>query len=306
MRILVVGAGATGGYFGGRLAQAGRDVSFLVRQRRAEQLRRDGLVIASPHGDLRLAPKLVTRDELAPDYDLVIFTVKAYALDAAIDDFAPAVGPETMVLPILNGLRHLDVLIKRFGEHRVLGGLCMVATTLEPDGTIRQLLPLQRLSYGDRQDPGSARIRAVDEALGGAGFATELAADVIGDMWHKWVFLAGMGAITCLMRATIGQVAAAPGGITFAEGVVAECAATSAAAGYPMPAAGLDRVRATMTEPGSGAASSMYRDLTQGYPVEGDHIIGDLVSRARSFDVPVPLLELARIHLSVYQGSLSR
>ena len=301
----MVGAGATGGYFGGRLADAGRDVSFLVRERRAEQLRRDGLVILSPHGDLRLAPKLVTRDELSPSYDLVIFTVKAYALDAAIDDFTPAVGSETMVLPMLNGLRHLDVLIERFGEHRVLGGLCLVATTLEPDGTIRQLLELQQVTYGDRHDPASPRIQAVDQTLSGAGFPARLAKDVLDDMWHKWVFLASMGAITCLMRGTIGLIQAAPGGVAFAERVVAECAAVSAAAGHPMPPVELDRIRATMTEAGSGTASSMYRDLVQGYPVEADHIIGDLVSRAHSFDVPVPLLELAYTHLSVYQNSLS-
>jgi 2-dehydropantoate 2-reductase len=304
MRILVAGAGATGGYFGGRLADAGRDVTFLVRSRRAEQLRTDGLVIASPHGDLRLTPKVVSGGELVPDYDLVLLSVKAYALDTALEDLAPAVGPDTMVLPVLNGMRQLDVLDARFGARRVLGGLCLIATTLEPDGTIRQLTPMQHIAYGDRQDPDSARIHAVHETLSGAGFPAEPVIDVIGRMWQKWVLLASMGAITCLMRGTVGQVNAAAGGTAFAEGVVAECAAIAAAAGHPVPVAELDRVRATMTEVGSGAASSMYRDLRQGYPVEADHILGDLVARAGTLGVEAPRLSLAYTHLSVYSAAL--
>jgi 2-dehydropantoate 2-reductase len=303
MRILVVGAGATGGYFGGRLAEAGRDVTFLVRPRRAEQLHRTGLVIESPHGNVQLTPKLVTAAELDASYDLVLFTVKAYGLEQAIEDIAPAVGPETMVLPVLNGMRHLDLLVDQFGEHRVLGGLCTIAATLTPDGAIRQLSELQQLTYGDRQHADSARIHAVDEQLGDAGFPARLSSDVIQDMWQKWVFLASLAAITCLMRGNVGQVVAAPGGREFAEAVAAECASVAAAVGYPMPDAELDRVRGTVTQQGSSFAASMFRDLSQGFPVEADHVIGDLAARGRAHGVRVPLLELVNTHLAVYQQS---
>src|SRR5580698_9899927 len=104
MRILIVGAGAVGGYFGARLAAADRDVTFLVRAGRAEQLRRTGLVVESPHGDLSIRPKLLLTSEIIKPFDLVVLSTKAYSLDAAIQDFAPAVGPETMILPLLNGL----------------------------------------------------------------------------------------------------------------------------------------------------------------------------------------------------------
>src|ERR1700742_4047779 len=113
VRILVVGAGSTGGYFGGRLAQAGRDVTFLVRPARAASLRDEGLRIISPHGDFTVTPKLVTADALGGAYDLVLLSVKAYALAAAMDDMAPAVGPETMILPGVNGMLHIDELIER-------------------------------------------------------------------------------------------------------------------------------------------------------------------------------------------------
>jgi 2-dehydropantoate 2-reductase len=302
---LVLGAGATGGYFGGRLAQAGRDVTFLVRERRAAQLRRDGLVIASPHGDARLTPAIVTSDQLRAEYDLVFFTVKAYGLEQAVKDVAPAVGHDTLIMPVLNGLRHLDVLDERFGPERVLGGLCAIAGTLDPDGTVRQLAELQQVTYGDRQEPGSARVRAVHEQFSGAGFPTTLSDDIVAAMWQKWVFLASLAAISCLMRGTVGDVAAAPGGPAFANGVVDEAASIAAASGHPMPDDELARIRATMTQEGSPFAASMYRDLSQGYPVEADHIIGDLVTRAQDHGLAVPLLAAAYTNLGVYEHNRS-
>jgi 2-dehydropantoate 2-reductase len=303
MRTLVVGAGSTGGYFGGRLVEAGRDVTFLVRPGRAARLRADGLVIHSPHGDLRLAPKLVTADELADDYDLVLFSVKAYGLAQAVADIAPAVGTDTMILPVLNGMRHLDLLIERYGERAVLGGVCIVAAMVEPDGSIRQLGELQELVYGDRAHPDSARIHDVDATLRGAGFSARPSDDIVQEMWDKWVFLAGIGAVTCLMRGPIGSIVAAPGGREFTAGVVAECAAIAAGVGQPVNDAVRQRALDTVTEAGSGQTSSMYRDLRAGAPVEADHIIGDLVARADAHGVDVPLLRLAYTSLSVYQGS---
>ena len=150
MRLLVVGAGSTGGYFGGRLAQAGRDVTFLVRPRRAAQLRESGLQIVSPHGNVTVRPKLVTAGEIDAPYDAVLLGVKAYSLDAAIDDFAAAVGPETMIIPTLNGMRHIDILEERFGKEPVAGGVCKVAATIDPDGRIVQLAQFQELAYGER------------------------------------------------------------------------------------------------------------------------------------------------------------
>jgi 2-dehydropantoate 2-reductase len=207
MRILVVGAGATGGYFGGRLAQAGRDVTFLVRPKRAEQLRRDGLQILSPHGDVTLAPQLVTADRIASAYDTVLLTVKAFALDAALVDLAPAVGPATMVVPVLNGMGHLDKLIARFGETPVLGGVCLVATTLDPQGRIKQLAEFQQLVYGERSGEMSARVTALDGAMQGAGFTARASAVILQEMWEKWILLATLGRspVCCAARSAISR-----------------------------------------------------------------------------------------------------
>jgi 2-dehydropantoate 2-reductase len=304
MRILVVGAGATGGYFGGRLAQAGRDVTFLVRAARAERLRADGLHIVSPHGDFSLQPQLTTARNVTAPYDVVLLAVKSFALEAALDDLAGAVGSETMIVPVLNGMRHIDVLVERFGEHTVLGGLCLIAATIDEGGRIVQMSPAHDLTYGERGSAMTDRVRALDEVMQHAGFSARASTRVISEMWEKWVTLATLGGITCLMRGTIGDVAGAPGGTEFAGAFLAECAAVAAAAGQPQGAEFLTRSRSAMTRAGSPLASSMYRDLQGGNNVEVDQILGDLLERARGFGLATPLLATAYTHLKVYQTRL--
>ena len=151
MRMLVVGAGAIGGFFGGRMLQAGRDVTFLVRPRRASELASAGLVIKSPNGDVTLKdPSAVQADKLSEKFDAVLLSCKAFDLDDAIKSFAPAVGPQTTIIPLLNGMRHLDLLDTKFGCERVLGGLCAIAATLNDKREVVQLAPLQSLSFGER------------------------------------------------------------------------------------------------------------------------------------------------------------
>ncbi|GAB3168737.1 ketopantoate reductase family protein [Amycolatopsis stemonae] len=300
LKILVVGAGATGGYFGGRLQQAGRDVTFLVRPGRAKLLRDRGLRIVGLGEDTVLAPALVETGALDETYDLVLVAVKATGLADAIDDFAPAVGPDTLILPFLNGLAHLDALDARFGRDAVLGGVAKVQTTLDDDGAIRRLGPLQSLDYGARTEPAPARLADVDAALRDAGFPATPDARITEAMWAKWVFIAAIGAVNSLMRGTIGDVVAVPGGTEFAEAVVAEAAAVAEAARYPVPAADLAATRRTVTDPGMGG-SSLYRDLLGGHPVEGEQIFGDLTGRARALGVAVPLLDLVTLQLRVHQ-----
>ncbi len=305
MRLLVVGAGATGGYFGGRLAQHGRDVTFLVRPARAEALRRDGLRITSPHGDVTLAPTLVQPGAIAGPYDAVLLTVKGYQLDAALEDIAPAVGERTMVLPVLNGMRHMDLLAQRFGPGSVAGCACKVATTLDGEGRIVQLAPFQSLVYGERDGSVTPRMQALDAMMQGAGFDAQLSPDVTREMWEKWVLLAAMGGITCLGRGTLGEVEAAPGGAAFIAAFLGEVAAVVTAEGHPPDEDFLARTLASLSQKGSRQASSMYRDLVAGRPVEVDQILGDLLARGVRAGLATPLLAAAVTHLGVYQSRLA-
>ena len=306
MRILIVGAGAVGGYFGGRLAQAGCDVTFLVRPSRAKQLGRDGLRIISPHGDAVLTPKLVSAEEIGTPYNLVFLSVKAYALEAAMNDFAAAVGPETMILPVLNGMRHVDLLTKRFGEHAVIGGVCQVASEIDDEGRIVQLADFQQLVYGERNGETTPRLQTLDAALQGGGFDARLSTEIMQEMWAKWVQLASLGAITCLMRGAIGEIVAAPGGADLSLKVLDESAAVATACGHKPSETLLSRHADAMTAPGSPLTSSMYRDLRKGAPVEVDHILGDFIERGTAHGVATPLLKAAFINLRVYQGRLTK
>jgi len=306
MRILIVGAGAVGGYFGGRLAQAGRDVTFLVRPARAKQLSRDGLRIVSPHGDAVLSPKVVSAEKIDTPYDLVFLSVKAYALEAAMNDFAAVVGPETMILPVLNGMRHIDLLAKRFGEHAVIGGVCLVAAETDDQGRVVQLADVQRLVYGERNGDSTPRLKTLDATLQGAGFDARLSPDIMQEMWEKWVQLASLGAITCLMRGTIGEIVAAPGGAKLSIDVLNESAAVGTACGYRPSEKMLSRHATAMTAPGSSLTSSMYRDLRKGAPVEADHILGDFIERGCVHGVATPLVKAALVNLRVYQDRLAK
>jgi 2-dehydropantoate 2-reductase len=306
MRILVVGAGATGGYFGARLAMAGRDVTFLVRQRRADVLRERGLRIVGLGENQVIEPKLVTAAELSAPYDLILMSVKATGLAAAIEDVAPAVGPDTAIVPFLNGMAHVDALNARFGARAVLGGVVFVATTVDAVGDIVRLAPMQSVLVGEQDGSVTPRLREIEAALGGAGFDFAVHSDITARMWAKWVFISSISAVTCLLRAPVGDVVAVPGGPEFGPAVVAEGAAIAAAAGFPVAAENLAGVRATVTQQGSPTTSSMYRDLAAGAPTEVEHIFGDLVARARALSVATPLLDLATLNLRVHQHRVTR
>jgi 2-dehydropantoate 2-reductase len=302
MRILVVGAGAIGGYFGGRMLQAGAGVTFLVRPRRAAELAEAGLVIKSPHGDVTLKnPPAAQADQLAEQFDVVLLSCKAFDLDDGIKSFAPAVGPQTAIIPLLNGMRHLDTLDATFGRERVLGGLCAIAATLNEKREVVQLAPLQSLSFGERDGKRSDRVRAIAEVFAKGNFDSAASETIVQDMWEKWVFLAALAASTCLMRAPVGNILAARGGREFILGMLDECSATAAAEGYAPRAAFLERTRGMLTTEGSQMTASMFRDIKAGAPVEADHVIGDLVTRADAGKVPVPKLRTAYTHLKAYE-----
>ena len=303
MRILVVGAGAIGGYFGGRMLQAGRDITFLVRPRRAAELASAGLVIKSPSGDVTLtAPPNVQADKLDKTFDLVLLSCKAFDLEDAIKSFAPAVGPKTAILPLLNGMHHLDVLDQRFGASAVLGGLCAIAATLNERREIVQLTPMQSLGFGERDGKLSDRVQAIADVMASGKFGAAASTQVIQDMWEKWVFLASLAASTCAMRAPVGNILAAPGGKDFILGILDECTAVASAEGHTPTGPFFERARGMLTAEGSQLTASMFRDIKAGAQVEADHVIGDLIARGDAAKVPVPKLRIAYTHLKAYQS----
>jgi 2-dehydropantoate 2-reductase len=309
MRILVVGAGAIGGYFGGRLLQAGRDVTFLVRPRRQAQLAKTGLVIRSRFGDASLpAPPTVTADALHEPFDLILLSCKSYDLQSAADSFAPAVGPNTAILPLLNGMGHMDYLAERFGAGTVLGGQCVISVTLDGDGHVLHLNDTHGLSFGEQNGEASPRAEAIASTFSGANFDSRLSKTILHEMWEKWVLIATMAGSNCLMRAAVGDIVAA-GADNLSLALLDECAGIATAQNFAPSAAAMTRNRGMLTMAGSTFAASMLRDIERGAPTEADHILGDLIRRGGAGGGgpnDVPLLRIAYAHLRAYEARRKR
>jgi 2-dehydropantoate 2-reductase len=301
-RILILGAGGIGGYFGGRLAQAGIDTTFLVRPKRREQIERDGLVIESPNGNARIAAKTVTADELKPGYDMVIFTCKAYDLDSAMDAVAPAMQGKTALLPQLNGIAHLERLDSRFGKPNVLGGVAQINVTLRRDGVVQHMDKLARIVFGERDKAVTPRVQALADAFAKTTVDWKLSPDIEQEMWEKVVFLAALAATTVLFRANVREINAAPGGKEAMQRVLAANVEIATREGHAPRPASIEFARNRLLDPEGLWSASMLRDLESGGQVEGDHIVGWMLERARRHDVDDTVLSMAFTHLKAYEA----
>jgi 2-dehydropantoate 2-reductase len=307
LKILILGAGAIGGYVGGRLHQTGADVTFLVRPARREAIERDGLVIKSTKGDITQKVKTVLKASEGGPYDLVLLTPKAYDLDSAIEAIAPAVGANTTIVPLLNGMRHIDVLAAKFGDGKVVGGLARVGVAMGPDGRIHHTSPFAGVSFGERSAAAPrAALVAFDAAIKKSGVDGGLHKNIVQDLWDKWIMLCSLAATCCLMRGTSGDILEAEEGKAIVLETVEECHKVASAAGHDPGDKGMETVRSFLTRPKSMFAASMLHDLENGAMVEADHVVGDMIARARKAGIATPNLRLAYAHLQVYLYRRSR
>ncbi|MHB1587917.1 MAG: 2-dehydropantoate 2-reductase [Acidiferrobacteraceae bacterium] len=301
MRILILGAGGIGGYFGVRLHEAGGDVSFLVRPARAELLKSSGLRLSSPLGDARITPCVLTTIRPQDKYDVILLACKAYDLASAMEAIAPAIGASSIVVPLLNGLAHLEALDRQFGNDKVQGGLAHLAVTLTSTGEIMHLNQLNRLVIGPRSTTNESLLQDLLKLLTHTPIAIQLSSDIEQDMWDKFVFLSVLAAATCTMRASVGTILATNAGAEFISGLLEE--AINVASSHqrsPKPDT-LNAYRAQLRDPGSTLTSSMLRDVERGGQTEADHVLGDMISRGVAKGLKSPLLKLAYSHLQAYE-----
>jgi 2-dehydropantoate 2-reductase len=301
MRILILGAGGIGGYFGGRLAEAGIDTTFLVRPARRQQLAHEGLRIESPVGDMRFPVKSVVAEELSRGYDVILFTCKAYDLDSAMDAVAPAMGGDTALLPLLNGMAHFERLDARFGSRNVMGGTAHINVTLRKDGVIVHGDMLQRIVFGERDRSRSERARLLAEAFARTKAEAKLSEDIVQDLWEKVVFLSALAATTCLFRANVGEIMSAPGGREAMERALATNTEIARREGHVPREATVAFARERLTDPKGAWSASMLRDMEAGGRVEADHVIGWMLERARRHGLDDTVLAFAYTHLKAYE-----
>ena len=309
MKVLILGAGAVGGYFGGRLAQAGADVTFLVRPPRAQKLAQAGLVIKSSLGDAQIPVHTVLQEAVRPDYDLVILSCKAYDLDASIASIGGAMGPNTLILPLLNGMAHLARLEQAFGSARVLGGTCYIASTVDADGSIHHLSQFQRISCGPRAGNhahASGALQELAQTYARISIECGVSADIEQDMWEKFVLLASLASMTCLMRASVGEILATEDGEALMREALSDCTAAAGAAGHAPRAESLRQTESMLFARGSAFTASMLRDMEAGGRVEADHIVGNMLRHARAAGAGARLLTAAYCHLQAYEARRHR
>ncbi|WP_423801092.1 ketopantoate reductase family protein [Neobacillus sp. SAB-20_R2A] len=306
MRILVVGAGAVGGYFGGRLQEKGVDVTFLVREGRKKQLDQTGLVIDSVHGSVTLTPKLILSGEEADAFDLILLSTKAYHLQGAIDSFQQYVNEKTAILPLLNGISHIEQLAAEFGQERIIGGLCFIETTLDEEGRIIQTSPRHDIVFGELTGEKTERILKIEEAFSGTRSGYRLSDNINQDLWNKYLFITMMSGITTLMRAPIGPIREMPSGRATIEKLSQEIISVMNKIGAPLPediaALQLNQIDSL----GYAMKSSMQRDMEKQLSVEADHLHGYLLTIARKEQIPVPVLEAVYANLKVYELQLQQ
>lgn len=302
MKILVLGAGGIGGYFGGRLVENGADVTFLVRERRRAQLERDGLRIESVYGNVSLPVRSVLVRDLTPLYDVVLLTCKSYDLEPAVESIGPGLSPRGCVVPLLNGIAHLDILNARFGRDRVLGGTAQIGVTLTSDGLVRHLNDWRIITVGEQDGGASERARALAGAFPAASVDARASDDILQEMWEKLVHLATAASMTCLMRANVGEIVRTAAGAQLLHGVFHLLADVAAHNGHVPGDGFLAQFEQMFADPQSSYTTSMLRDIEAGNRTEGDHIVGFALEKARAAGLDASLLEIAYTHLRAYDN----
>lgn len=302
MKILVLGAGGTGGYFGGRLHEAGADVTFLVREKRTQQIAAHGLQIESPKGRIALQVKTVLAQDVKAEVDIVIMSCKAYDLASSIDAIRPAMGAATCVVPLLNGMSHLDSLDAAFGASHVMGGFCQIAATLTKDGVVKSMLDVHAITWGAREPAQQEAANALGVAFANTIVDWKVSENIILEMWEKIVFLCTLAAMTCLMRATVGEILATKDGKALMKRQLDSCIAIAVHSGYAPRPHTLARYETVINTAGSPLTASMLRDLESGGAVEADHVVGFMLGKAREFGIDDTMLSVAYAHLQAYEN----
>jgi 2-dehydropantoate 2-reductase len=301
MKILVLGAGGIGGLVGGRMAQHGADVTFLVRERRRAQLQKDGLRIESPQGDAQVKVKALLKDEVKAEYDLVILTSKAYDLEDAIATLRPALEGNAVILPLLNGIAHIERLNQEFGAARVLGGTARMQVTLTPEGVVRQLNDWQTVTFGAQDGGDSEPLQTFKALLEKTGIEAKLSANILRELWMKLVHLATVASATCAMRANIGEIARTPEGTGMLLRLLGINAEIAAHAGHRPDEKFLQTYRDLFATHDAKYEASMLRDLEKGGQIESEQVIGYMLQRCRAAGLPDEMHVMAYTHVKAYE-----
>jgi 2-dehydropantoate 2-reductase len=294
MKIAVMGTGGVGGYYGALLAHSGQDVAFIARGEHLRAIQRDGLRIKSVHGDFLIHPARAVEDpaDIGP-VDFVLFTVKTYDLDAATASILHLLGPQTTILPLLNGIDAAERIGEIVGVSRLIAGATWLSAAVEAPGVIGQYSPFRRIVAGELDGLETPRVRSIVEAFRAAGTQAEITADIRKILWAKFVFISATSALGALTRVFIGDYRSVPETRTILRAALGEVAAVGRAAGVALDADIVERTIEFIDASAPGIKPSLQRDVEAGRKSELESEIGIVVRMGRERGVPVPVLSLA-------------
>ena len=290
MKIVMMGSGGVGGYFGARLVAGGADVHFVARGAHLDAMRSQGLTIEGGPSPLHLSRVQATNDpsSIGPA-DFVLMGVKLWDTADAIEQIKPIVGPQTTVISFQNGVLKDRYLIDAFGAPRIMGGVGYVATTIDRPGVIRQTGPMQRLLFGELDGKSSERGQRLLDACLKGGIAAQLSPDIRREIWQKYVFLVGLSGTTTTIRKPIGPIREHPQTRAFLLDVMREVVAVARAQGIDLPSDYAEQRLVLADDVAHDMTSSMHHDLDRGNRLEVRWLSGGVVELGAAVHVPTPL-----------------
>ncbi len=301
MRIAIMGAGGVGSYFGGRLAAAGQDVTFVCRGAHLAALREHGMTVTSPKGDFSLDRVQATDNpgSVGP-VDVILSTVKLYDLDSACVVMRPMVGPETMIVPVQNGVIAANIVCNHFDRRNVVGGLVFIASFVTAPGQVTHMSQVHKITLGELRGGLSGRVAAFADVGNAAEIEVEASEDIERALWEKLVLLGAFGPLSAMTRQPIGRILDDADLAAMLRRGMEEVVAVGRAHEVELPEEIVDRTLALCTRFGPGSKSSMLEDLEAGKPLELEWITGTLAKMGQEAGVHVPFNEVAYVALKPF------
>jgi 2-dehydropantoate 2-reductase len=292
MKFAIFGTGGVGGYFGGRLAQAGQDVTFIARGAHLAAIQASGLRVESISGDFTIHPAHATDSpQTVGVVDVVVLATKGFHLDAAIEQMSPLIGAETTILPLLNGMEHMDVLQERFGL-RLIGGLCRISVFIAEPGLIKHVGVPPYIAFGELDNSKSARVESLHKIFSALqGVSVEVPADITAAMWEKFIFISGTSGIGALTRQPVGEYRANPESRKMLHDAMSETAAVARARGANISPTFVDETIQRIDNLPPHMLASMQKDMMEGRPSELDEQTGAVIRMGKAVGVPTPTHE---------------
>ena len=298
MKILILGAGAIGGFFGAHLMKSGANITFLVREKRKDELKKSGINIFSINGELKVNPKLLDKNISGQHFDVIILTNKSYDLIESIREIKPYVN-KTVIIPLLNGMAHYEILDKEFGKEKIFGGTAYISTAMNNYGAIQQITSRASIKFGPRTKKNISIANEFYEICKETEFECDFSDHIELDLWRKYVLIGATAASTVLFQKPLGEICATTYGKRLIIEIHEECKKIVLSKGYDIGIEATNYNLKLITDKDSLLKASMLRDFESGKKTECEHILGYLIELAKRNNVQCNLIKAAHTRIQV-------